>query len=34
MLMSPAFCVFLYFTVQVWLMTQLIAGMKTVVKCP
>jgi hypothetical protein len=34
MLMSPAFFVFLYFTIQVWLMIQLIAGMKTVVKCP
>ena len=34
MLMSPTFCVFLYFTIQDWLMIQLIAGMKTVVKCP
>ena len=34
MLMSPTFCVFLCFTIQDWLMIQLIAGMKRVVKCP
>jgi hypothetical protein len=34
MLMSPTFCVFLYFTIQDWLMIQFIAGMKTVMKCP